>query len=63
MPTGHSNAVLVSDLLTRDGPFTRVADDFLSACCAVCGTQLGRDPRYGEWGAYCPTCWAESRSA
>lgn len=63
MPIGHSNTVLVSDILTEDGPFTRVAEDFLSACCTGCGVQLAHDPRYGEWGAYCPNCWADVRSA
>jgi hypothetical protein len=56
MPTGRSNAILVSDLLSQDGPHGRVADDFVSARCASCGGQLTHDPRYGEWGAYCSTC-------
>ncbi len=63
MPTGHSNTVLVADLLTKDGPHGRVADDFVSSRCTRCGVELSHDPRYGEWGAYCPNCWAESRSA
>lgn len=63
MPTGHSNTVLVADLLTKDGPHARVADDFLSSRCTGCGIELAHDPRYGEWGAYCPSCWAETRSA
>jgi hypothetical protein len=63
MPTGHSNTILVSDLLSKDGPHARVAEDFLVARCTGCGTQLAHDPRYGEWGAYCSNCWAESRSA
>lgn len=62
MPTGHSNTVLVSDLLTRDGPFVRVADAFMSSRCTGCGAQLAHDPRYAEWGAYCPNCWAEIRT-
>ena len=61
MPTGHSNTVLVSDLLTKDGPFVRVAEAFMSVRCIGCGTQLAHDPRYGEWGAYCANCWAEVR--
>jgi len=63
MPAGHSNTVLVSDLLTKDGPHVRVADDFLSSRCTSCAVELSHDPRYGEWGAYCPNCWAAERSA
>ncbi|MEN8041454.1 MAG: hypothetical protein ABFR95_08115 [Actinomycetota bacterium] len=63
MPTGHSNTVLVSDLLSKDGPFKRVAEDFLSERCTQCGVGLSHDPRYGEWGAYCPNCWAQARTA
>jgi len=55
--------VLVTDLLSSDGPFTHVADTFVQACCAGCGAELTHDPRYGEWGAFCQACWPESRSA
>lgn len=63
MPTGRSNAVLVTDLLKQEGPFQRAADDFVRACCAHCGQPLTDDPRYGEWGAYCTACYVEARSA
>ncbi len=63
MSTGYSNAVLVADLLSMDGPFGRVADDFVAARCARCSTELAHDPRYGEWGAYCSNCWVESQTA
>jgi hypothetical protein len=63
MPAGHSNTILVSDLLAKDGPHTRVADDFLVARCTGCHIALSHDPRYGEWGAYCPNCWVESHTA
>lgn len=54
--TGRSNAVLITDLLSQDGPHARVADDFVRAACAQCGQPLNHDPRYGEWGAYCARC-------
>lgn len=57
MPGGYSNTILVTDLLDKDGPFTRVADDFVAARCTKCGKELAHDPRYGEWGTYCPDCW------
>lgn len=63
MPPGHSNAILLSDLLSQDGPHQRAADDFVRAQCTVCGQPLAHDPRYGEWGAYCSSCWATERTA
>lgn len=63
MPRGYSNTILVTDLLSSDGPFTHIADTFVSAECAGCGSELTHDPRYGEWGSYCPTCWAQTRTA
>ena len=63
MSTGRSNTVLVSQILSQDGPHTRVADDFVRAQCAGCGSPLAHDPRYGEWGAYCTTCWPDARLA
>ncbi len=61
MPTGRSNAILVSELLSSDGPHERVADDFVRARCAGCGDALSHDPRHGEWGSYCTTCWGAER--
>jgi hypothetical protein len=63
MSRGHSNTVLVTELLTTDGPFTHVADTFVAAQCAGCGSELAHDPRYGEWGAFCATCWPERQTA
>ena len=63
MATGFSNTILVSDLLTTDGPFAHIAENFLSSQCAGCGSQLDHDPRHGEWEAYCATCWARSQTA
>ncbi len=58
MPTGRSNAVLISDLLSSDGPHARIADDFVRARCTQCGQPVAHDPRYDEWGAYCADCWS-----
>ncbi len=63
MSTGRSNAVLVSQLLSHDGPYGRVADDFVRSVCAGCGAELAHDPRYGEWGAFCAQCWPEAHTA
>ncbi|MCZ7531867.1 MAG: hypothetical protein M5U23_00410 [Acidimicrobiia bacterium] len=56
MSRGHSNTVLVADLLSDDGPFTHIADTFVAARCASCGAELTHDPRHGEWGSYCQAC-------
>ncbi|MDJ0790459.1 MAG: hypothetical protein QNJ71_01040 [Acidimicrobiia bacterium] len=58
MVNGRSNAILVSELLSSDGPHVRVADDFVRSRCTSCGEALTHDPRYGEWGAYCTGCWS-----
>ena len=63
MTRGHSNTILVADLLSTDGPFTHIADTFVTAMCAGCGSELAHDPRHGEWGSYCQQCWLTHRSA
>lgn len=62
MHTGRSNAILLADLLSQDGPHIRIADDFVRAVCAHCGQPLTDDPRFGEWGAYCAACWVDLRA-
>lgn len=62
MRVGRSNTVLITDLLSKDGPHTRVADEFLRATCSRCGQPLTLDPRYDEWGPYCTECTGELRS-
>lgn len=56
MARGHSNTVLVADLLSDDGPFTHIADTFVAARCAKCGSELVHDPRRGGWDSYCQHC-------
>jgi hypothetical protein len=63
MSTGRSNTILVSELLSQDGPHGRVADNFVRSVCSGCGAQLTHDPRYGEWGAFCTRCWPDARMA
>jgi len=63
MSRGHSNTILVTDLLLNDGPFTHLADTFVSARCAGCDAELHHDSRHGEWGSYCQQCWPSLRSA
>lgn len=63
MSRGHSNTILVTDLLSVDGPFTHLADSFITAQCAGCGVALQHDPRFGEWGSYCSACLPQTRTA
>jgi hypothetical protein len=63
MRASRSNTILVSDLLSHDGPHQHVADNFVRSVCSGCGTTLTHDPRYGEWGAFCTQCWPDSRIA
>lgn len=37
MKNGTSTAILVTELLTAEGPYTRAADDFIDASCTRCG--------------------------
>lgn len=63
MSNGYSNAVLVRELFAGDGPFVHIAETFVAARCAGCGSELDHDPRYGEWGGFCASCWPHEHGA
>jgi hypothetical protein len=54
---GTSTAVLVDDLLARDGPFDRVAEDFRERRCSTCGAVDIDDMRFRADAYLCPACW------
>lgn len=56
MKNGTSRAVLVRDLFHGEGPFTKIADDFLSYRCSVCRLPVDGDARFLRAGYLCPTC-------
>ena len=56
MKNGTSAAILVADLLTGEGPFNRVADDFIDASCSGCGRLDQADLRFGDDGFFCEAC-------
>ncbi len=59
MKNGTNAAVLVTDLLTDDGPSGEVADDFVATRCTICD-QLGSDDmRFRAAGYLCARCSAE----
>ena len=56
MKNGTSVAILVTDLLTTEGPYRRVADDFIDAACSGCGTTDLTDLRFRSGGFFCDRC-------
>lgn len=56
MKNGTSVAILVTDLLSTEGPYPHVADDFIEACCSQCGTMDVTDLRFRHGGFLCDRC-------
>lgn len=56
MKNGTSVAILVSDLLTAEGPYDRVADDFIEASCTTCGAGDLSELRFRNGGFLCDPC-------
>jgi hypothetical protein len=56
MNNGTSRAVLVSDLFRGDGPFTAMADDFVSMLCGFCGQPVDPEARFTIEGFLCSAC-------
>ena len=56
MKNGLGQAVMVMDMLFADGPYSRVAEDFLSGCCSGCrGFDLD-DMRFDAGRFLCRDC-------
>jgi hypothetical protein len=51
-------AVLLTELLTGEGPHQDLADNFVAAECVGCGGDVGRQGRVDDDRWWCPTCWA-----
>lgn len=56
MKNGASQAVLVRDLLSSEGPFAAIADDFVDDRCSVCAGPAGDDVRFLDAGFVCGEC-------
>ncbi|HSF84552.1 MAG TPA: hypothetical protein VLG28_02680 [Acidimicrobiia bacterium] len=56
MKSGTNRAVLVGELLTLDGPYIVVADDFVAGRCSRCGEDAGDDAFFLDIGFLCGTC-------
>jgi hypothetical protein len=62
MSNGARPGVLLSELLSGDGPFITVAEEFLTNLCAGCGRTVDRDGVHYDEASYCSPCWSR-RSA
>ncbi len=58
MSNGTRPGVLIRDLLSGDGPYARVAEDFLTGTCSGCGRPVERDAIHHDSGYLCAPCWA-----
>ncbi len=58
MKTGTSAAILVTDLLTADGPAAAIADDFVALRCSACAIEGEIDMAFLRTGYLCAYCGA-----
>ncbi len=56
MRNGTSQAVLVGELLSGDGPHITMADDFVTERCSLCGAVATEDPSFTAHGYLCNAC-------
>jgi len=56
MRNGTSQAVLVGELLSGDGPHITIADDFVTETCSLCGAVATEDPSFTAQGYLCTAC-------
>jgi hypothetical protein len=63
MSNGTRPGVLLTELLSGDGPFTAVAEDFVASICTSCGRTVDRHGVHDDRGYYCSACWARRSAA
>ena len=56
MKNGTSVAILVTDLLTEEGPYPRVADAYIDSACSRCGAFDQSDLRFRQGALLCDPC-------
>lgn len=56
MKNGTNAAVLVTDLLAKDGPSKEVAEDFIATRCSLCARSDLEDMRFNAAGYLCSRC-------
>lgn len=57
MIPGSRPGLLVTDLLSADGPYLAAAEAFLALRCARCGRGVERSAVQEGDAYFCPTCW------
>jgi hypothetical protein len=62
MKNGTSRAVLVAELLSADGPYVTIADDFVMGRCSRCAHEVDDDVVFVPDGFYCGECARSVRS-
>lgn len=63
MKSGTNRAVLVSELLSHDGPFVDIAEDFVVGRCSRCGSDVDGDAFFLDLGFVCGVCARAERPA
>lgn len=61
MKSGTNRAVLVSELLSHDGPFVDVAEDFVLGRCGRCASDVDGDAFFLDVGFVCGACARSER--
>jgi hypothetical protein len=56
MKNGSNRAVLVGELISHDGPFVDIAEDFVLGRCSRCADQTGDDVHFLSDGFLCGVC-------
>ncbi len=56
MKNGTSQAVLVSDLLSGEGPHLGIAEAFVMQECSMCSAPVGEDAEFAADGYLCDAC-------
>ena len=56
MKNGTSEAVLVTDLFSGDGPYDFVAEAFVTQTCSRCASPVGDEAQVSADGFLCVSC-------
>ena len=56
MKNGTNQAILLTDLLDGEGPFARLADDFVAGCCTRCRAMVDDEFRLHGRAVLCAEC-------
>ena len=57
--SGTRPGLLIEELLSADGPFEGLADDFVTRTCTGCRAEVATEVFFHDSGYYCATCWPQ----